>query len=79
LWISNGLEAFDLVSCLPIYGISFGSDLLTERAKLSAIPFPKIGMVWHQWFSRTQQHDATLLFTPIWKISNGLEATDLVS
>ena len=54
------------------------SDCLLS-AKLSANCIPKLGTALHQWASRGQCHTATSLIRPLWRIFNGLEATDMVS
>ena len=39
----------------------------------------KIGMDWHPWATRSQNHSSSSLIRPIWRIFKGLEATDMVS
>jgi hypothetical protein len=59
-------------------GISFGSDLLMKCQIFNQLQ-SKIVMVWHQWATRSQYHIATPLIRSILMISNGLEATHMVS
>jgi hypothetical protein len=58
--------------------IKFGYELLAS-AKLSANCSQKIGMAWHHWTNRSQQHIATPFIRTIRDIFNGLEASHLVS
>jgi hypothetical protein len=58
--------------------MTFGQDFLVS-AKLSASFNTKNAIAWHPWAIRSQNHSATSLIRPIWRIFKGLEAADVVS
>jgi hypothetical protein len=60
-------------------GISFGPDLLIKAQIISRLLLTKIGLPWFNLVTRIQYHIVSWFYRCIWKISNGLEATGLVS